>query len=214
MAAPQGRRTGTVGTGRPAALLIALARWTRLGVALAGGLVLVFLWAGPSVLAPQNPVRPASHVALDIMPVRAGGPPENYAAYLPATALRVPARSLITVTIRNFDLDPTPVPNGSPYARVQGTVGNVAYADGAPYGALDRLGIAHTFTVPDLHLNVPIPGRSASGKPAVTVTFSFRTGAPGIYRWRCFDPCGTEADGLSGPMADVDSMQGTLTVAS
>ncbi len=212
MAAPQS--TGTVGTVRPYEHLIALARWARRGVALAGGLVLVFLWAGPTVLAPRNQVRPASHAALDIMPVRPGGPAQAYAAYLPSTVLSVPAHSVITVTIRNFDLDPTPVSADSPYARVQGTVGDAAYADSQAYTALDRTGIAHTFTVPQLGLNVPIPGRSASGKPYVVVTFSFRTGAPGTYRWRCFDPCGDGPDGLGGPMADVDYMEGTLTVAS
>ncbi len=212
MAAPQS--TGTVGTGRPYAHLIALARWTRRGVVLAGGLVLVILWAGPTVLAPPNQVRPASQVALDIMPARPGGPAQAYAAYLPSTVLSVPARSVITVTIRNFDLDPTPAPAGSPYTRVQGTLGVVAYADGVPYTALDRAGIAHTFTVLQLGLNVPIPGRSASGKPYVVATFSFRTGAPGTYRWRCFDPCGDGPDGLGGPMADMDYMEGTLTVAS
>jgi hypothetical protein len=119
---------------------------------------------------------------------------------------------VITVTIRNFDLDPTLVPGGSPYTRVQGTVGGVAHADGVPYTTLDRAGVAHTFTVPGLQLNVPIPGRAPSGKPDVVVTFSFRTPGPGTYRWKCFDPCGDGPDGQGGPMADVDYMQGTLIV--
>ncbi len=210
MAAPQS--IGTVGTARLYGHLIALAHWTRWGVALAGGLILLALWVGPDLLAQPHQVRPTTHVALDIMPVRPGGPAENYAAYLPSTALSVPARSVITVTIRNFDLDPTPVPAGSPYARVQGTAGGVAYADGVPYTALDHTHIAHTFTVPGLQLNVPIPGRAASGKPDVVVTFSFRSLGPGTYRWKCFDPCGDGPDGLGGPMADVDYMQGTLSV--
>lgn len=212
MAAPQSRSRGTVGTGGPYAHLIALARWARLGAALAGGLVLVILWARPTVLAPHNQLRPASHVALDIMPVRPGGPAQGYAAYLPSTVLSVPAHSVITVTIRNFDLDPTQAPDGSPYTRVQGTVGGVAYADGQAYTALDRTGIAHTFTIPQLGLNVPIPSRAARGKHAVIVTFSFRTADPGTYRWQCFDPCGDGPDGLGGPMADLDYMRGTLTV--
>jgi hypothetical protein len=210
MTAPQ--NTGMVGFGGPYAHVIALVRWTRLGVALAGGLALVFLWVGPDLMAQPFLDHPAPHVALDIMPVRPGGPAENYAAYLPTTALRVPAHSMITVTIRNFDLDPTPVPVDSPYARVQGTIGGVAYADGVPYTVLDRTRIAHTFTVPGLHLNVPIPGRAASGEPDVVVTFNFRTLGTGTYRWKCFDPCGDGPDGLGGPMADVDYMQGTLAV--
>lgn len=211
MAAQQS--TEAIDTVRPYAHLIALARRTRLGLALAGGLMLAALWVGPALMAQPVQEHSASHVALDIMPVRPGGPAENYAAYLPSTALSVPARSVITVTIRNFDLDPTLVPAGSPYARVQGTAGGVAYADGVPYMTLDRAGVAHTFTVPGLQLNVPIPGRAAGGKPDVVVTFSFRTLGAGTYRWKCFDPCGDGPDGLDGPMADVDYMQGTLTVA-
>jgi hypothetical protein len=204
MAAP--RSAGTVGAARPYGFVIALARWIRVGVALAGGLTLAGLWAGPSLATAPAPGRPATHIALDILPVRPGGPAQEYAAYLPSTALSVPAHSVITVTIRNFDLDPTPVSAGSPYTRVQGATGGVAYADGQAYTALDRTAIAHTFTV-------PIPGRAASGKPDVVVTFSFRTTGPGTYRWKCFDPCGDGADGLGGPMADVDYMQGTLNVA-
>lgn len=196
----------------PFAPLIALARWARLGMALAGGLILLALWVGPNMTAPPPAARPASHVALDIMPVRPGGPAHQHAAYLPSTSLRVPARSVISVTIRNFDLDATPVSADSPYTRVWGTVDGVAYADNIAYKALASTGIAHTFTIPQLHLNVPIPGRSMSGKPYVEVTFSFRTSAAGAFHWRCFDPCGDGTDGLEGAMADEEYMRGTLTV--
>lgn len=192
--------------------LIVLAHWVRWGVALASGIFVVALWIGPALATPPQPDRPPTHVAFDIMPVRPGGPPEGYAAYLATTALRVPAHSLITVTIRNFDLDPTPLPVGSPYATVEGTIGQVAFADSRAYFALDNAVIAHTFTVPRLGINVPIPGRSSSGEHMVMVTFSFRTAGSATYLWQCFDPCGNGPGGLDGPMADVDYMRGTLTV--
>lgn len=204
-------RSGTL-TGEPYAVLLALIRWTRRGIMLGGALVLLALWVGPNFAATPHPERAASHIALDILPIRPGGPAQDYAAYLPSTALYVPARIAISVTIRNFDLDPTPVPVGSPYTQVLGTLNGVAYADGVPYTGLDRMAIAHTFTVPGLHLNVPIPGRSASGKPDVAVTFSFRSSGPGVYQWKCFDPCGDGPDGLDGPMANVDYMRGSLAV--
>lgn len=193
-------------------LLIALARSVRWGVALAGGMCVVALWIGPALVSPSELVRPPTYFALDIMPVRSGGPPNGFAAYLPSTALRVPAHSVITVTIRNFDLDPTPLPSGSTYARVEGTVGQVAYVNGQAYSQLEGTEIAHTFTVPQLGLNVPIPGSASTGKHLVTVTFSFRTADPATLPWQCFDPCGNGPGGLDGPMADVDYMRGTLTI--
>ncbi len=201
---------------------IVVARSARLGVLAADALVacglvllMLFDWVGVSIpparTAALQPPSPAQ-VALDIMPVKPGGPPEGYAGYAPSTVLSVPASSLVTVTIRNFDLDATPLPPGSPYAGVQGTANGVAYADGRAYSVLDPAGVAHTFTVPALHLSVPIPGHAAAGMRYVTVTFSFRTGSAGTYEWRCFAPCGDGPGGLAGPMADDTYMRGTLIV--
>ncbi len=188
-----------------------IVRWVRWGVALGGGLLLLALLLTPNL--PAMPLlRPSAQVALDILPVLPGGPARNYAGYTPSTALRLRAHSLATVTIRNFDLDATPLPVDSPFTQVAGTVGGVAYADGAPYSMLDRTRIAHTFTVPDLGLNVPIPSSAPHGRPYTVVTFSFYTGAPGTHLWQCHDPCGDGVDGLGGPMADADYMRGTLAV--
>lgn len=197
---------------------IAVLRWVRWSVVIVGGLILLALFGGLDALAPpgqvqfSGQVRGNDHVALDIMAIKPGGPTENYAAYLPSTVFSVPAYSLVTVTIRNFDLDVIPLPNNSPYTRVQGTIHGVAYADGTAYTALARTGIAHTFTVPALHLSVPIPGQATNGKNFVAVTFSFRTGSAGVYSWRCFAPCGDEPDGQAGGMAEAGYMRGTLFI--
>jgi hypothetical protein len=187
--------------------------WTRFVLLIAGGLLLLLLFVGYDTFAPQGQARPPDHVALDIMPVKPGGPAQNYAAYVPTTVLNVPANSVVTVTIRNFDLDPMPMAASSPYTRVQGTMGGIAYADGKAYTILDPSAIAHTFTVPALHLNVPIPGQAASGMHYVTVTFRIHTGKAGTYTWRCFAPCGDGADGQAGAMAEADYMRGILFVA-
>jgi hypothetical protein len=205
-------------TKQAAKTAITVLRWMRWGVVIVGGLILLALFGGLDAIAPVGQVqwsghdRGNGHIALDIMAIKPGGPAENYAAYLPSTALNVPAQSLVTVTIRNFDLDTIPLPDNSPYTRVQGTISGVAYADGKAYTALARTGIAHTFTIPDLHLSVPIPGQSASGKHFVTVTFSFRTGPAGVFSWRCFAPCGDEPNGQAGAMAEAGYMRGTLFV--
>jgi hypothetical protein len=124
----------------------------------------------------------------------------------------VPAYSLVTVTIRNYDLGDTPLPSGSPFNTVQGIVGGVAYANGHAYSSLAPDKVAHTFTVPQLHISVPVPGDTAKGMPYVQVTFTFRTGAAGSYYFRCFDPCGTGPSGWNGPMLTKGYMLGTLTV--
>ena len=136
---------------------------------------------------------------------------KDWPAYTPNT-LVVPANSLVTVTIRNYDLGDTPPPKGFPFTTVQGIVGGVAYADGHAYTALAPEKVAHTFTVPQLHINVPVPGDTTTGKPYVEVSFSFRTGAAGSYYFQCFDPCGTGSSGWEGPMATKGYMRGTLTV--
>jgi hypothetical protein len=45
------------------------------------------------------------------------------------------------------------------------------------------------------------------------ITFSFRTGKPGVYRWQCFAPCGLGTlDGNGGPMQTLGYMAGQLVV--
>ena len=135
----------------------------------------------------------------------------DWPAYAP-NSLVVPANSLVTVTIRDYDMGDTPLPKGSPFTTVQGVVGGVAYADGHAYTALAPEKVAHTFTIPQLHINVPLPGDSTIGKPYGVVTFTFRTGAAGSYYFQCFDPCGTGSNGWEGPMVTKGYMRGTLTV--
>lgn len=136
---------------------------------------------------------------------------KDWPAYTPSM-LKVPAYSLVTITIRNYDLGATPLPNGTPFNTVQGVVGGVAYADGHPYTALALEKIAHTFTIQQLNVNVPIPGDAVAGRSYVEVSFTFRTGAAGVYYFRCFDPCGTGKIGWQGPMLTKGYMLGTLMV--
>lgn len=139
------------------------------------------------------------------------GMQKDWPAYSPGM-LAVPAHSLITITIRNYDLGDTPLPEGSPFGKVQGVVGGVAYADGQAYTSLALEKVAHTFTIQQLGVNVPIPGDTATGKPYAEVRFTILTGAAGSYYFRCFDPCGTGAIGWQGPMTTRGYMLGTLNV--
>ena len=147
---------------------------------------------------------------LDIV-INQPGMQKDWPAFSPNN-LVVPANSLVTVTLRDYDMGDTPMPKGSPFTTVQGIVGGVAYADGQAYTALAPDKMAHTFTVTQLNLNVPLPGDSTTGKPYGVVTFTFRTGVPGIYFLKCFVPCGTGIGGWQGAMVTKGYMIGTVTV--
>lgn len=127
------------------------------------------------------------------------------------TDFTLPEHAKVTVTIVDQDLGDTALPAGSPFSSVRGTVGNVAYVDGIPYRSLDPTKVAHTFTVPQLGLNIPLPGDLPAGQKASTVTFTFVTGEAGSYMWQCMDPCGS-GSGWEGPMATMGYMMGTMTV--
>ncbi len=157
-----------------------------------------------------TPVTSSTHLTMDIV-MNQPGLQKDWPAFSPSN-LVVPANSLVTVTIRDYDLGDTAMPQNSPFTTVQGTAGTTATADGQSYSSLPSDKIAHTFTIPQLNVNVPLPGDGMKGKDFNTVTFSFRTGAAGTYVFRCFDPCGTGPMGMMGPMMTQGYMIGTLTV--
>jgi hypothetical protein len=158
------------------------------------------------------PVAQIKHVVLNLsIFINQPGKQKDWPEYA-NTNLVVPANSVVTVTIHNYDLGDTPLPSGSPFGKVQGTVGNIALAEGKVYGALALNKIAHTFAVSQLGLSVPIPGDVPKGVSYASVTFTFHSGKAGTYTFRCFDPCGTGASGWMGPMLKRGYMIGTLTV--
>ncbi len=167
--------------------------------------------------SPRPPVvaqaaQPERHVQVNLsIEINQPGMQKDWPGYRPST-ITVPAHSLVTVTIRNYDLGDTPLPAGSPFTRVQGVVGGVAYTNGQSYAALAPEKVAHTFTIQQLGVNVPVPGDAAAGMAYSQVSFTFRTGAPGLYYFRCFDPCGTGTIGWQGPMVTKGYMLGTITV--
>ncbi|HEU5379486.1 MAG TPA: hypothetical protein VFV38_29020 [Ktedonobacteraceae bacterium] len=175
-----------------------------------GFLVTVLAGCGSQQIAQAaSSTHPEKHVQLKLdIVLNQPGMQKDWPAYSPNN-LVVPANSLVTITLHDYDLGDTPLPNNTPFATVQGTVGSVAYLNGVAYTSLAPDKIAHTFTIPQLHLNVPLPG---DGKESDSITFTFHTGKAGTYMFQCFDPCGTGATGWEGPMATRGYMMGTLTV--
>ena len=178
---------------------------------------------------------PDSHVCHPDAPV----PEINWVTYcsttnVQGTNIELPANSLITVVIKQYDT-PTGLENNF-FQTVQGTVGNVAMYNGKPMGQLKVEDVAHTFTIqsqPDetnpLFVSVPLLGVPATAPSNVTIngnpypmpntiSFSFRTGPAGhVYIWHCYVPCGSNLEspyGFSGPMSTTGYMAGTITVSN
>lgn len=153
--------------------------------------------------------QPERHVQakLDIV-INQPGLQKDWPAFSPNN-LVLPSNSLVTISVHDYDLGDTAMPQNTPFATVQGTIGGLAYLNGRPYSSLAPDKIAHTFTIQQLNINVPLPG---DGKEADTITFTFHTGKAGTYTFRCFDPCGTGSSGWNGPMIMKGYMSGTLTI--
>jgi hypothetical protein len=140
-----------------------------------------------------------------------------------STTFKVPAHSLVHVTVYQFDGD-----SGlrNPFlSQVQGTVGSAMRVDGKLMKSIPPEEASHTFAVPQLDLIVPLkgvpddaPNPCEEGPCSLdqaheTVTFTIRTGEPGHYRWQCFVPCAAGfLAGFGGPMQTIGYMDGFLEV--
>ena len=218
-------------------------RWAAVvaGVVVLGVLIALYVsvWATDlpgAVSATTSGAGAASGASLTLETVAAIGPtlsPQHpdWVAYLVrrngrwvhSTIFTLPAHSLVHVTIYQFDGD-----SGlrNPFlSEVEGTVGGAMSVDGTSMRSINPDDASHTFVVPELGVFVPLLGVSDSAKnpcgyaPCAlssahhTITFSFRTGARGRYRWQCFVPCaaGTLL-GFGGPMQTLGYMDGFLDV--
>jgi hypothetical protein len=138
-----------------------------------------------------------------------------------STIYQVPANSIVHVTIYQYD-GASGLRN--PFlSESQGTVGTET-VDGKPVRAISPEEASHTFMIPQLGVFVPLPGVAEEAKNQCefapcegsahrTITFSFRTGKKGKYRWQCFVPCAAGfIDGFGGPMQTFGYMDGFINV--
>lgn len=144
------------------------------------------------------------------------------------TMLQVPAHSTVHVTVYEYDtLGPL---RNQVWGQVTGVDGGTEYLNGQPLQVANAAGStapAHTFTIPALDVNVPLVGVDPNAKNQCsvapcqpsqahnTITFTFRTHGPGLFRWQCFVPCGLSfLDGTAGPMQTLGYMAGFLKVTA
>jgi len=159
--------------------------------------------------------------------------------WIHSTIWKLPPHTLIHVTVTQYDSQ-TGLRNNF-LGQIRGTVGGVASytttgqtgkGSGLPAYNNTSLSVlppalaAHTFTVPDLDLSVPLVGISnattniCAVAPCTpnfahtTIRFSFKTPGPGSYRWQCLVPCAFAfLYGFGGPMQTIGYMDGLLEVA-
>lgn len=154
------------------------------------------------------------------------GDNQDWVTYWPTTTFQLPAHSVVTIRIENYD-SATPLLNDF-YAKPQGTFGNTIKVDGKTENQIDPQTASHTFTIHSipsssqdwLYVSVPVTGVADNAKtdsfgmpdaPVVT-EFTFVTKGPGHYIWQCIDPCGAGFDGFGGPMSTKGYMSGTIDV--
>ena len=105
------------------------------------------------------------------------------------------------------------------------TINNLtATVDGKTVNSIPPEEASHTFAVPELGVYVPLEGAEEGKHPCEeapcelgmdhrTITFSFRTGKKGRFRWQCFVPCAAGWYlGNGGPMQTLGYMDGFINV--
>ena len=175
------------------------------------------LLAGCGVAATASPTQSRGNASLYLTiatPDMLGT--DDMPAYLPAFPT-IPAHTRARVEIVNFD-DATPLTGAlEQFAKVKGTVGGSiqvealdeknpnAITASQTVTAHDPQNVSHTFTVAKLGINIPVAAKART-------IFEIQTGAPGVYDWRCNDPCGQGNGGWGGAMAAAGYMMGKLTL--
>ncbi len=139
------------------------------------------------------------------------------------TTFVLPANSLVHVTIYQFDGQ-----SGlrNPFiSQARGVVGGEMTLDGKPTASIDPDSASHIFEIAQLGVSVPLMGIADDAKNPCdnapcplstahhTITFTFHTGAKGLYRWQCYVPCAAGfISGFGGPMQTVGYMDGFIKV--
>jgi hypothetical protein len=201
------------------------------GVALIVYYITSYLVVTPPVVAATGS---APRVQLTLQTVASFGnrPHPDWVSYLAqepngkwvhSTVMRVPAYSTVKMTILQYD---TATGLRNPFwGQPRGTVGGTMNVNGKTLHVLDPSLASHTFTIPEIGVAVPLEGIPSNAKNPcsvapctlaqahMTVTFSFKTGKPGKYRWQCFVPCAFKfVFGNGGPMQSIGWMDGYLMV--
>jgi hypothetical protein len=212
--------------------IVALIAGLVVSVALIAWYVLSWVVSFPPTVRAESSGRTA-HVTFQTVAAFGHAPHPDWVSYLTlntqnqwvhTTVVQVPAHSLVTFTVENYD-GASGLRNPL-WSQPRGVIGGIETLDGKPMTSVDPDEASHTFAIPDMGVSVEIPGVAddAPNQCEVTpcdhsmahrtITFTIRTGKPGHYRWQCFVPCAAGfPNGFGGPMQTMGWMDGYLNVA-
>lgn len=158
---------------------------------------------------------PVVHESLVLLTGKMDGR-KGWPEFVGSSDIQWPAGTTVVLTIYSYDDGTAPLTKPlSVYDTVQGTVGNSELVDGKKVSSVANADIAHTFTVPSVGLNIPIPAASTAkaghALQPVVVTATLRIAKKGTFTWHCYAPCGSGSDGMEGAMATSGGMTGDVT---
>lgn len=140
-----------------------------------------------------------------------------------AASIALPAHRLIKLVIICYDTGPANL-TSSQYAKVSGTQNNtitvvsnanvnssqgasgIQVNGGQTVSNMSSDAVAHTFTIPQLGINIPLA-------PSSTTTAYFTVNQTGTYSWFCMTICGSGPDGKGGAMSTPGWMTGAVSAA-
>ncbi len=175
--------------------------------------------SAPSALVAKNTSsnNPAVvHEQIVIQTGKMDGKP-GWPRFVPSN-ITFPDGSKVVLTIVNYDDGTAPLPATAPYGNVWGSdptfgvvTGGSETVDGKVTTKIANNLVSHTFTVPALLVNIPIPA-VPSGQQTTTVVFTFQVNKTGKFLWLCEAPCGSGPMGMSGAMETDGWMRGFVNV--
>lgn len=184
------------------------------GSLIVGSAALATVGAGEASASSSPTATLTVHESLVILPGALTGR-KGWPEFVDSADIDLPANATVDLTIYSFDTGPSPLPKGLPYDKVSGTIKGVETVNGTSVTSVPNATLAHTFTVPDLGLNIAVPAATtAKGgviDPAVVVA-SFHLSKKGTFTWQCYAPCGTGQNGMGGPMMTPGYMTGKVVV--
>ena len=136
--------------------------------------------------------------------------------YVGGKLIDLPANAKVVLTIYSFDDGTAPLAKSlQMYDKVTGTAGGTESYDGTTVSSVPNKDVAHTFTVPGIGLNLPVPAAQSTKAGAITpavVTASFVTSKKGSFTWQCYAPCGSGKAGMGGAMQSPGEMTGKVVI--
>ncbi len=119
----------------------------------------------------------------------------------------------VTIKIISFDDGAAPLMGSQMmFAKVEGSTNELETVAGHAISSVADTNVSHTFTVPGLGFNMPMPV-APTGK-SVTVVATFIPTKTGTFVWQCYAPCGAGTNGNGGAMSTAKWMEGKIMVTA